>query len=417
MNATASARPSGRIIPVALIGIGLLCLSVPTVFGESRGESHRPDEKAPRSRTEIRHEVKTRSNGVQIRISVRQETEGREGSSERTEARERQPVRTQPSSASNAPLAPPAAPPAPPTEPPAPPAEPPVAELATAQATSGEVAPPDAPPADEVTTDAPAASAAPLFSPSVAEALPMGVTTEREPQVDTLPLVTVPAESTPADAPVADVPVDPAPVAETPPVLFPTDPPFVELPPVTLPSSTSRTAITPRIFVADVLEDVPLPSARVRMNPDLGLVAVPTWFWVEGYDGREFGVSRRINIPAEIGDDVPFDEVPRGDPRRRATAMIISVTVRPSSYEWSFGDNTRLVTRSLGRPYPQASDVKHTYEFSSFRSPSGFTVRLTIEFAAEYRINGGAVQALPPIRRSYESSYRVQEIQPVLTNR
>ena len=97
--------------------------------------------------------------------------------------------------------------------------------------------------------------------------------------------------------------------------------------------------------------------------------------------------------------------------------MTIVVTVRPSRYEWSFGDGTRLVTRSLGKPYPQASDVKHTYEYSSLRSPSGFTVGLTIEFAAEYRVNGGAAQALPPIRRSYESSYRVQEIQPVLTSR
>lgn len=418
MNATASAGCPGRIVAVSLVGIGLLCLSVPTVFGESRGESHRPDEKAPRSRTEIKHQVKTRSDGVQIRISVRQETEGREASSERNEARERQPSQAQPVTGSNAqPPAPLTAPSAPLEDPPAPPDEAPVAELPAAQTSIEEVAPPDTPAADEVTTDAPAASAAPLFSPSVADTFPMEAASDGDPPVDTPLLDAAPGESTPSEAPVADIPTDPAPVAEAPAVLFPTDPPFIELPPVTLPPSTSRAAIAPRVFVADILEDVPLPSAKVRMNPDLGLVAVPTWFWVEGYDGQEFGVSQRVNIPAEIGDDVPFNEVPRDDPRRRPTAMTVSVTVRPSSYEWSFGDDTRLVTRSLGRPYPQASDVKHTYEFSSLRAPSGFTVRLTIEFAAEYRINGGAAQALPPIRRSYESSYRVQEIQPVLTNR
>ncbi len=103
--------------------------------------------------------------------------------------------------------------------------------------------------------------------------------------------------------------------------------------------------------------------------------------------------------------------------RREPAGSAIVVTVRPSRYEWTFGDGMKLVTTSLGKPYPQASDVKHTYEFSSLHSPAGFTVGLMIEFAAEYRINGGAAQALPPIRRSYESSYRVQEIQPVLTSR
>jgi len=255
---------------------------------------------------------------------------------------------------------------------------------------------------DLATDDTPAASAAPLFDPSVEDEVPIEAPIEA---------------AAPAAPPVADVPTDPVPMAAAPPVLFPTDPPFIELPPVTLPPSTSRAAIVPRVFVADILEDVPMPSVKVRMNPDLGLVAVPTWFWIEGYDGREFGVSRRINIPAEIGDDVPVDDVPRDDPRRRPTSVTIVVTVRPSRYEWSFGDGTTVVSRSLGKPYPQASDVKHTYEHSSLRSPSDFAVGLTIEFAAEYRVNGGAPQAVPPIRQTYESSYRVQEIQPVLTSR
>ncbi|MCC6177466.1 MAG: hypothetical protein IT305_19380 [Chloroflexi bacterium] len=268
-----------------------------------------------------------------------------------------------------------------------------------------------------VATDAPAASAAPLFSPSVADEPSVEAPIGEAPPTDPSALEVASTEPAPAEAPVPDSPADLAPVAEAPPALFPTDPPFIELPAVTLPPSASRAAITPRLFVADVLEDVPLPVAKVRMNPDIGLVAVPTWFWVEGYDGRAFGVTRRVNIPAEIGDDVPADDVSRDDPRRRPTSMTIVVTVRPSRYEWTFGDGMKLVTTSLGKPYPQASDVKHTYEHSSLRSPSGFTVSLTIEFTAEYHINGGAAQALPPIRRSYESSYRVQEIQPVLTSR
>ena len=39
----------------------------------------------------------------------------------------------------------------------------------------------------------------------------------------------------------------------------------------------------------------------------------------------------------------------------------------------------------------------------------------TVEFAAEFRVNGGGPQALPPIRHTYETDFRVQELQPVLT--
>lgn len=417
MNAIASAPRPGRLLLGAAVSVSILCLTVSTVLGESRGESHRPDDKAPRSKTEIKHEVKTRPDGVRIRISVRQETEGREASSERSEERERRPSQPPPVAVPNVPRPEPAAEAPVPAPAPPPSADPPVPDAPAAQAPPEQATPTDIPLEDVIASDAPAASVAPLFSPSVADDPAVEGPAEEASPVDPAAFEAGPTDASPADLPIGDMPADPVPVAEAPPAPFPTDPPFIELPAVTLPTSVSRAAITPRLFVADVLEDVPLPAAKVRMNPDLGLVAVPTWFWVEGYDGRAFGVSRRVTIPAEIGDDVPVDDVPRNDPRRRPTSLTIVVTVRPSRYEWTFGDGTRLVTRSLGRPYPRVSDVKHTYEHSSLRSPSGFTVGLTIEFTAEYRIDGGAVQALPPIRRSYESSYRVQEIQPVLTSR
>jgi hypothetical protein len=304
-----------------------------------------------------------------------------------------------------------------PVDPPAASIETPVEAEVAAPLPSEEVEATGAPPAELGDPNGPATSDVPLFNPSVDDAIPASDTTADEPPAAAAAADGAPVDSTLVDTPIADVPADTAPVAEAPPGLFPTIPPFIELPPVTLPASATRAAIAPRVFVADILQDVPLPTAKVRMNPDLGLVAVPTWFWLEGYDGRAFGAARRVNIPAEIGDDVSFGDVPRDDPRRRPTEMTVTVTVRPSRYEWSFGDDTRLVASTLGKPYPQASDVKHTYELSSLHSPAGFTVGLTIEFAAVYRINGGAAQALPPIRRSYESSYRVQEIQPVLTSR
>lgn len=188
----------------------------------------------------------------------------------------------------------------------------------------------------------------------------------------------------------------------------------------TLPQASAPTAgvsIDPRQVALDAFEHVPLPNIQIRMNPSLGLVALPGWFWVEGYNGQSFGTSRTVEVPPAVGAEVPVDIVPADDPRRRGSSFTVEVRVWASKYEWSFGDGASLVTRSLGKPYPAESDIQHTYEYSSRRFPSGFPVRLTVEYSAEYRVNGGAPQPLPPIRRTYEAGYRVQEVQPVLTNR
>lgn len=171
----------------------------------------------------------------------------------------------------------------------------------------------------------------------------------------------------------------------------------------------------PREVALDALGHVPLPHIQLRMNPSLGLVALPGWFWVEGYDGRPFGLQRRVTIPPEVGSDVPDTVVPADDPRRRETHFTVEVRVWPSRYEWDFGDGKSLVADSLGKPYPAESDIQHTYEHSSLGLPDGFPVRLTVTFDAEFRVNGGAPQALPSIQQTYEYGYRVQEIQSVLT--
>lgn len=175
--------------------------------------------------------------------------------------------------------------------------------------------------------------------------------------------------------------------------------------------------VDPREIALGVLRRLPLPDIQIRVNPALGLVALPGWFWVEGYDGEPFGASQSVNVPPAVGPEVPSDAVPAGDPRRRGNSVTVEVQLRPSRYEWSFGDGATLMSQSLGKPYPTQSDIQHTYEYSSLQSPNGFPVRLLVEFTAQYRVNGGAPQALPPLRRAYETSYRVQEAQPVLTGR
>ncbi|MFN8473871.1 MAG: hypothetical protein U0822_16900 [Anaerolineae bacterium] len=170
-----------------------------------------------------------------------------------------------------------------------------------------------------------------------------------------------------------------------------------------------------REVALSALGHVRLPDMHVRVNPSLGLVNLPGWFWVDGYDGRPFGVSRTVHVPPEIGDDVPDTVVPADDPRRRGTSFTVSVRIWPSQYEWNFGDDHILVTDSLGKPHPAESDIQHTYETSSLGFANGFPVRLSVTFHAEYRVNGGPAEALPSITQVVEYGYRVQEAQSVLT--
>jgi len=151
----------------------------------------------------------------------------------------------------------------------------------------------------------------------------------------------------------------------------------------------------------DVLGHISLPNIELKANPGIGLVAIPGWFWVANYDGAPFGASRTVVIPPAI---------PGGQP----TSFTVTVRVWPAEYDWLFGDGGSLATHSLGQPYPAESDVTHTYEFSSFRFSDGFPVDLTVQFAAQYQVNGGAPQPLPTIRHTYENTYPVQEAQAIL---
>ncbi|HET7767565.1 MAG TPA: hypothetical protein VFN74_02250 [Chloroflexota bacterium] len=175
--------------------------------------------------------------------------------------------------------------------------------------------------------------------------------------------------------------------------------------------------IPPREIAIDILEHVPLPGGSVRASPGVGLVALPAWFWVEGYDGRPFGSRRVVDVPAEIGAEVPLSVVPAADPRRWPSTLTIEVRIWPTRYEWDFGDGGRLTTSSLGRPFPEVSDVRHTYGRSSLERAGGYAVRLAIEFASEFSVNGGPPQPLAATQRTYETAYRVQEIQSVLAAR
>lgn len=163
-----------------------------------------------------------------------------------------------------------------------------------------------------------------------------------------------------------------------------TEPPDVEI--VVGPADP----IDPVSVAQELRDQIPIPEMTISANPDTGLVALPSWFWIDGYDGTPITASSSLG------------------------GVTVEVEITPQEYRWDFGDGGALETLSPGQPYPAESDVRHTYQQSSL-STGVFTVTVEITFAARYRVNGGAWESLEPITRSFEDAYPVQQLQSVLT--
>lgn len=146
----------------------------------------------------------------------------------------------------------------------------------------------------------------------------------------------------------------------------------------------------------DVAASVEMPAVQVRMNPETGLVNLPTWLWAEGYRGQDLFATRSWSPPYE--------------------PTTIEVRFFVKRYLWNFGDGGQIESKSLGQPYPAESDITNAYAWPSRTEPGGhFHLALIIEWNVEYRVNGGTPQALPPATRRYEAIHPVQELQPVIT--
>jgi hypothetical protein len=151
--------------------------------------------------------------------------------------------------------------------------------------------------------------------------------------------------------------------------------------------------IDPVSIAAELRDHLPVPNITVGVNPGVGLVAVPSWFWVEGYDGAPIQTSETLG------------------------GTTVEVEISSTGYRWTFGDGATLETNSLGQRYPSVSEIQHAYEQSSLSSNGAFSVTVSINFSVQYRVNGGAWQALDPITRSFTSAYPVQQLQSILTGR
>ncbi len=148
--------------------------------------------------------------------------------------------------------------------------------------------------------------------------------------------------------------------------------------------------VDPVAVALELLNHLPIPDVAIQANPATGLVALPSWFWIDGYDGSPISSSDSLS------------------------GMTVDVEIEPLVYRWSFGDGTTAETTSLGQRYPAESDIRHVYEQSSLAAGGAYTVTVDVTFAARYRVNGGAWEALEPITRSFSNDYPVQQLQSVL---
>lgn len=149
--------------------------------------------------------------------------------------------------------------------------------------------------------------------------------------------------------------------------------------------------IPPEEVALHLREEIPVPQAGVRANPDKGLVGTESWFWIEGYSGRPISDSTdAFGQPVEIEASV-------------------------TRYDWSFGDGVVFSSDSIGSAYPNRSEIRHTYERSSAATGVGYPVRVNFVFAVRYRVAGGPWIDLPGISRTAGFRYPVQETQAVIS--
>ena len=209
--------------------------------------------------------------------------------------------------------------------------------------------------------------------------------------------------------------------------------------------STER--FDPRPLAQRMEQELPPAELRIGMNPARGMVAVPTWFWVEGYDGGMLSESETVVEAHESCHFVASRDSrglavldPDGRPQVRksctveTTTFAVDVQLWPGDFAWDFGDghSRDVLCRdrgdcgdALGQPFvdsAHASPIKHPYRWSSLGvngAQDAYTINLGITFGARWRVSvngsGDGWQSLPERKLTWTASHQVQEAQAVIT--
>ena len=211
-------------------------------------------------------------------------------------------------------------------------------------------------------------------------------------------------------------------------------------------SVPSQERFDPHALAVRLAAELPPPDLRIGMNPAKGMVNVPTWFWVEGYDGGTLLASQTVVeehenchfVAERDANGMPILDVDGRPLTRRecsveSTTFVVDVSLSPNLYAWDFGDkHGRNIAcpgpycgDALGLPFvdtSHASPIQHPYRWSSLGVnglQDAYTIKLGIRFGAAYRVTvGGSTggwQGLDERVLSWRTDHKVQEAQAVLT--
>ena len=158
------------------------------------------------------------------------------------------------------------------------------------------------------------------------------------------------------------------------------------------------------------LFELVVPELRIGTNPPPpALVGIDTYFWIDNYDGSLLRHSGQVDRPASLGGD-----------------FTVRIEGWAGQVVWDFGDGSpplrmrlgRGERRWLGQAWPARSELRRTYEFSSFfferNDPPGFPVTVTVTWTGSWTAGAEGSGTLAPITRAYLLPLRVQEIQQII---
>jgi hypothetical protein len=172
----------------------------------------------------------------------------------------------------------------------------------------------------------------------------------------------------------------------------------------------------------DLINHMAWPNISIGINPNPGLVAVDSWFWIRNYGGQTLTNSGTISETHQECRAVTDGITTALECHNVTNSITVDTRAGPTSYEWTFGDGradsdqTYPNPKGLGRAYTDPgtpSPVAWKYEFSSFGYPDGFPITVSIKFQAEFRANGSAWAALDPVRRTYYGNHVVEQVLPL----
>ena len=211
-------------------------------------------------------------------------------------------------------------------------------------------------------------------------------------------------------------------------------------------SVPSQQRFDPEPLAVALAAELPPPDLRIGMNPAKGMVNVPTWFWVEGYDGGTLSASQTVVeqhenchfVVERDADGHPMLDVDGRPVTRRecsveSTTFVVDVSLSPNYYAWDFGDKHErdiacpgpYCGDALGLPYVDTaheSPIQHPYRWSSLGVnglQDAYTIKLGITFGAAYRVSvGGSTGSWQDLHErvlTWKTDHKVQEAQAVLT--